>query len=242
MSYFEYRGAKLYYEIIGEGIPFLVIHGWAIDHRYTEHMMEPVFNENHGISSEENPETKFARVYIDLPGMGQSVPGFVKTGDDVVEILAAFMDEIFGGKQFVIGGNSFGAGVARAFGAKYPDKILALMLIVPSTGKLGRLPKEKYAVRDEAFLKTLSKADKACFVSMNACLTKEVWQRYETMALECVRSEKDNDFLHGKFRGRYSFDVDAAYRKRPFKKPVLCLCADHDTAVGFEDQKLWEVL
>lgn len=229
MSFYKFETTKMFYEIIGEGIPFLIIHGWAIDHRFTKNMMEPVFDNIAG----------FKRIYIDLPGMGVSEPGAVRNGDDVIRVLNSFMNDFFPNERFYIGGNSFGAGVSRAYTAKYPDQILGLMLIVPSTGKVGKLPVTGVAQKDTDFLKTLPVKERAAFSCMNANLTKAAYELYKEKVLPSVLINENNDFIKGKFHGVFGFDIDAAFRKKTFDKPVLILCGTHDTAVGFEDQKKW---
>lgn len=52
---------EIYYEIIGEGIPIFMIHGWGVNHRIMSGCMEPVL---------ENCNYHFKRIYFDLPGMG----------------------------------------------------------------------------------------------------------------------------------------------------------------------------
>jgi len=58
--------SEIYYEIYGEGIPVLMIHGWSVDHRLMSGCLEPVFALH---------PTQFMRIYIDLPGMGLSKAG-----------------------------------------------------------------------------------------------------------------------------------------------------------------------
>ncbi len=54
------KDAEIYYEIIGEGKPVIIIHGCAPDHRLMQRCMESVFEKYKG----------YQRIYIDLPGMG----------------------------------------------------------------------------------------------------------------------------------------------------------------------------
>ena len=80
MAYFNYKEVQLYYDIHEGEQAALMIHGWGIDHRYLVGCMEPVFKQT---------TKSYKRYYIDLPGMGKSVPGFVRNGDDIVEVLLA---------------------------------------------------------------------------------------------------------------------------------------------------------
>jgi pimeloyl-ACP methyl ester carboxylesterase len=58
----EAGGVNVYYEVVGAGIPVLMLHGYGIDHSVMAGCMEPVFQGRPG----------YRRIYIDLPGMGRS--------------------------------------------------------------------------------------------------------------------------------------------------------------------------
>lgn len=225
----EYK-TKLYYEEIGEGDPFLLIHGWAIDHRFLIDALEPAF------SLANRP---FRRIYVDIPGMGVSEPGLVKNGDDIIAVLVHLMDAL-GYETFYVGGNSFGAAISRAMTAKIPERLLGAMLLVPATDLATRLPvKEGVFKRDDAFLATLGEKERDAFCSMNANLTKEAWERYKTGVYPSVLINEDNTFLHKVLRGTFSFQIDKALQKRPFHAPTLILTAKYDIAVGYEAQFSW---
>ncbi len=233
MSYFtdpQYQ-SELYYEEMGEGEPFLMIHGWEIDHRFLVDAMEPAF----ALSGR-----SFRRIYVDVPGMGVSKPGKVKNGDDIVEVLMHLMDELGYGEHFYVGGNSFGAAISRAMTAKYPEKLLGAMLLVPASSREKRIPaKEGVFQKDEAFLETLPQKEREAFCAMNANLTKEAWIRYEKGVYPSVLINENNDFLHHVLHGTFSYDPDPILIKKPFKKPTLILTAKYDTAVGYEAQFEW---
>ncbi len=222
---------KLYYEEIGEGEPFLLIHGWAIDHRFLIDAMEPVFA---------MAKDSYRRIYVDVPGMGVSEPGKVKNGDHIVEVLMHLMDHLTADQQFLVGGNSFGAAISRAMTAKYPERLRCAMLLVPATSLATRLPvKEGIFRRDEEFLKTLTDKERDAFCAMNANLTKEAWERYKTGVYPSVLINENNEFMHRVLKGTFSFDIDKALQKRSFKEPVLILTAKYDSAVGYEAQFGW---
>ena len=68
------------YEVIGDGTPVLIIHGWGISKLTMKGAFEPIFKEVPG----------YRRYYIDLPGMGASEHGNVRNSDDILEILHDF--------------------------------------------------------------------------------------------------------------------------------------------------------
>lgn len=230
---FEYGSTKMVYEEMGQGTPFLLIHGWAIDHRFLMNALEPAFSDC------KKPDS-FRRIYVDIPGMGQSVPGDVKNGDGIIDVLFAFMEKIAPGEKFFVGGNSFGASLSRAMVAKCPEKILGALLIVPSSKLGATVPAAEGIYRkDDVFLKTLPIPERAAFCIMNANLTEECYRRYMKDAYPSVEANRENEFLRKTLKGSFSFDVDKKLEKIKFDGPVMILTAKHDTAVGFENQFEW---
>ncbi|MBO4909651.1 MAG: alpha/beta hydrolase [Lachnospiraceae bacterium] len=84
---------NLDYEVIGYGIPVLIIHGWGISKLTMKGAFEPIFSEVEG----------YQRFYIDLPGMGESEPGDVKNSDDILELLHGFAVEVIREPFMIIG-------------------------------------------------------------------------------------------------------------------------------------------
>ena len=81
------------YEIIGEGVPVLVIHGWGISKITMKGAFEPVFSELGG----------YKRYYIDLPGMGNSEHGNVRNSDDMLDVIHDFAVNVIKDSFMVIG-------------------------------------------------------------------------------------------------------------------------------------------
>lgn len=231
MSYYMYRDTELFYTEHGDGIPFLLIHGWAIEHTFLEKALEPIF---------ENLRTPIRRIYIDIPGMGLSKPGFVKNGDGIIEVLDAFMEDIAPGEQYYIGGNSFGSVVARALAARRIDRTLGLMLIAPGSQNKGlNVPQNGICSYDKEFAGTLPEDEVNRFLLMHANLNKDTWERYMSLAYPSVLANEDNVFLHSVLKGKFSFEINRSLEKQRFDKPTLILTGKYDIAVGYEDQFGW---
>lgn len=103
---FRIKDAEIYYEIVGEGKPVIIIHGCAPDHRLMMKCMESVFQKYEG----------YKRIYIDLPGMGKSnAPDWINSSDHILEVLTIFIEEIIPKKDFLLVGESFGGYLARGY-------------------------------------------------------------------------------------------------------------------------------
>jgi pimeloyl-ACP methyl ester carboxylesterase len=106
----------------GEGIPVLVLHGAGVDHREAEACFEPAFAAHHA----------YKRVYPDLPGMGRTpAPESLRSGDDVLDILLAFADEVVGPGPALVVGHSAGAYYAQGIAARRPGRVAGLALVCP---------------------------------------------------------------------------------------------------------------
>ena len=60
----ELKDITVHYELLGEGRPIIMLHGWSVDHRHMVSDMEPLFRQRDG----------WKRIYLDLPGHGRT-PG-----------------------------------------------------------------------------------------------------------------------------------------------------------------------
>jgi len=64
----------------GSGVPVLILHGAGVDHREMATALEPLFEERSG----------YRRIYVDLPGMGETLaPETLDSNDAVLDLLPA---------------------------------------------------------------------------------------------------------------------------------------------------------
>lgn len=213
------------YEIIGEGVPVLVIHGWGISKITMKGAFEPVFSELGG----------YKRYYIDLPGMGNSEHGDVRNSDDMLDVLHDFAVNVIK-DSFIVIGQSYGGLLTRGFVNKYPELIRKIILLVPCIipgVKQGRVEPHTIIEKDDELLSSLSQEDRDSFTLMNVVLTKEVWNRYKQCLMPALASA-DWDYLNNTLEGSFTFDPDAL--DEPCAIPTLIIAAKQDTEVGYKDQ------
>jgi pimeloyl-ACP methyl ester carboxylesterase len=121
----------VYYVEHGSGRPMLVLHGAGVDHREAEACFELVFDGVAGLR----------RIYPDLPGMGRTIaPETLRSGDDVLDTLLTFADEVIGGTAHLLMGHSAGAYYAQAMAARRPAQVAALALVCPLLPGLRDVP------------------------------------------------------------------------------------------------------
>lgn len=113
---------ELRFTEFGSGSPLLVLHGGKLDHRHMLDAVEPSFAGLDG----------WRRVYLDLPGCGQSI-GFqdVQSQDDVARCVLDFARSISGSNGIAVIGESRGSYIAQGLAHSDPELIAGLCLIVP---------------------------------------------------------------------------------------------------------------
>lgn len=220
---------EIYYEVVGEGKPLLMLHGFPLDHQMMKGCMEPIFKKRHG----------WKRIYFDLPGMGKSkVSEKVKNTDDMVNTVLAFIKEVIGDEKFVVAGESYGGTMARAIIYHLPDMVDGMFIFCPSK-KPGttpdNLPTRNVMRIDDEFVKTLEKEDLEFIQSFAVVQDRYTWDRIkdETMSGHSLR---DKEFIARYSKEellKLSYDIDKL--KKPYNKPSLILTGRQDHWAGFKD-------
>lgn len=222
-------GTELYYEIVGEGTPVLMLHGWGMDHRIMSCCMELVFQKN---------KEKFMRIYFDLPGMGKSKAGeSIKNSDGMLEAILAFIEKVIPNQKFLLVGESYGGYLARALVQKIDHRILGLFLICPLVYpgyRAGEVPAKTVLEKDVPFLESLSEQERVSFEYITIVQNRRVWNSFKESVYEAIINQKDNYFLNHVLDGAFSYDVD--HLENAFAKPCLILAGRQDTEVGYRDQ------
>ena len=124
MPYSTANGLKIYYEVSGEGFPFVMVHANPFDHNLWMYQIAHF-------------STYFKVIAIDIRGYGRSdkpsTPFTLKAMAD--DVLGVCRDE--GVTEAILGGVSVGSGMALLLGLDYPELFKALILVGGSSGPGG---------------------------------------------------------------------------------------------------------
>ncbi|MBC2685956.1 alpha/beta hydrolase [Bacillus toyonensis] len=219
------KDAEIYYEIVGEGKPVLIIHGCAPDHRLMQRCMESVFQKYEG----------YQKIYIDLPGMGKSnAPDWINSSDHILEVLIAFIEEIISTEKFLLVGESYGGYLARGILSKMSEKVNGLLLVCPvvvAQPKERLLPDKQVLVRDEEFLNTLTSIEREEFCDLAVVANEYTYTRFK----EEIKPGLDvaNDEFIERLQKNYPLTID--FHRKKYEKPVLLLAGRQDITVGYQD-------
>lgn len=120
MKKIKLNGIELAYERRGKGMPFVLIHGYPLDHS--------IWNET--ISQLEND---FDLILPDVRGFGESTTFDAPyTLSDIANDLAALLDSL-GVERTTLAGHSMGGYIALAFAKAFPERVTGLALVSSQT-------------------------------------------------------------------------------------------------------------
>lgn len=221
------------YEIIGEGKPVIMLHGYYIDRRIMLGCMEPIFADKEG----------YKRIYLDLPGMGESESSeSIKSTDDMLEIVLGFIEKMIPNENFLIMAQSYGCYLARGIIHKMQDRVDGMALLCPLIFAEAhkRHPEEAVIlIKDEALLSRIPEEDAE---DMNLSFVIQNQKIYERWLNEVMidDEEVDEEFLSHLQQTGYGFSYDVDQLNKKYEQPVLILTGKQDSVVGYKD--VWQIL
>jgi pimeloyl-ACP methyl ester carboxylesterase len=212
----------------GDGTPLIFIHGFTVDHRLLL-PLEYAFTDRPG----------WRRIYLDLPGHGQTPVGsHPATADAVADTVADVARRLVGETPFAVCGNSFGGQIARDLVARFGDQVLGVTLIAPVVTprpQRRRGTHQTFHARETALdLRHRDPELVAEFTRTAVDHSPGAWadfNRYVAPGLEVY----DREFAARLLR---DFDLTTAPEVRfsSFGRPALTITGRQDDAVGYEDQ------
>ena len=213
----------VHYETFGEGRPLIVLPGWPDDWRVPADYIEPLFQDRPG----------WRRIYLDLPGRGQTKgETWLTSNDQVLDIVLRVLDRIIPNERFVIAGHSAGAYLARAVLYRRVTTVDGLLQVVPVISPGDIPPAPVTLLKNEALLARIEAdlgSEAASVFARNLVVqTHDIYERFR--ALLPAMQGSDHAFL-ARLRESLSFDVDPP--PVAFLGPALFLLGRQDSVVGY---------
>jgi len=206
------KNGSVYYEIYGEGLPVINLHGFTLDHRVLKGCMEPVFNKRSG----------FKRIYFDLPGMGKTdAQSWVQNSDKMLDLCINFIRKIIPNEKYIIASESYGSYLARGIiykMTKFVEGALFICPVIKAEYDKRNLPRDNIP---------------------NTMPNLKVLERFEK-EIQPALDIANTYFLEKIVKNGYPFSFDVDERIREFNKPSLFLLGKQDLAVGYRDA--WEII
>jgi pimeloyl-ACP methyl ester carboxylesterase len=217
-------GITVHYESIGAGRPLVVLPGWPDSGAVPADYLEPLFADR----------PRWRRLYVDLPGRGQTTgESWITTNDQVLAVVVDVIEALIPHERFVLVGHSAGGRLARALLHVLGDRVDGLLQVVPELpGSDDELPARRTLLRDDELVdrirRELGPQIAEVFARNLVVQTPAVYERFK--ALLPAMTPPDPDFLD-RLDPRFSFPVDRP--ATPFDRPTLFVLGRQDAVVGF---------
>lgn len=201
----------------GTGTPLIALHGVGVDHREIRAAVEAIV-----------PGTGYRRIYPDLPGMGCSTTDGLTCNDDVVQLLADFIDHFADGPALLLG-HSYGAYLARGVAAQRPDLLLGLGLLCPVAEQAQNVPDHDVVHQDAEAHDELEPAQRAGFDEYFVVRTPATARRYRDHVLPAKTLV--NEAALGRIFSGWRINIGS----QPCTAPTLIAAGRRDSVVGYTD-------
>lgn len=229
----EIKNISINYEIIGEGKPIIMLHGYYTDHRLMFGCMETIFGAKSG----------YKRIYVDLPGMGNSDSAeWITNSDIMLDIVIQFIEKIIPDENFLLVGESYGGYLSRGVVYKMPSRVDGVLLICPviiANNKKRNVPKHVVLLKDNMLLSKLTSENAEEFNSSMVVQSKRIYERYKNEIISGIKIANKN-FLRNIKRNGYEFSFVVDKMDEKFNKPTLIMLGKQDSCVGYKDA--WSIL
>lgn len=215
------------YEVRGDGLPIIILHGMYLDSICMMRALE----------EKSIPLNGFQRIYIDMPGMGQSpAHSLENSSDTILELLTKLVEQLIGSRPFIIMGYCYGGYIARGIAKKFMKQVIGEILICPvvvpqlSRRKLASIAHQDV---DRKFLDSLPPPKQAELLERMVVINERTYQRSQTDFLRAI-ALADSGFLQTLSSGKYASDyIEQDHRIHNHK--TLFLLGYQDTSVGYQD-------
>jgi len=118
----QVQNQTIHYTEYGKGLPLIILHGFYLDSVSMVRAVEDTSVKLLG----------FRRIYIDLPGMGQSPKhNLENNSDSMLNLLCDLIRDLVDGLPFIVMGYSYGGYLARGVAKRFLKQIIGEVLICP---------------------------------------------------------------------------------------------------------------
>lgn len=211
-------------QVLGEGLPLVVIHGFGVDHR----IMLPL----EGAIE----ESGWQRIYIDLPWAEGNADNNASSADHVSQGALEDIHECLGDRPFAVLGNSFGGMIARYIAHERRDQVLGLATLAGVYEPIhqARTLPRRQVVREDASVLALAGHIRDDYEAMAVVQSEATLEAFTRYALPGLRGA--NQTILERVAEQYALSVEPEIaHPAPFEAPSLHLFGRQDHVTGYED-------
>lgn len=227
MPTIDIKDVTLHYILEGEGRPVYFFHGNGVDLTSHYETYNDIF-------------TNFKRIYIDIPGMGESeADSDLNSTNDILDVILGFIDAMTGEDPIILVGHSYGSYMCLGVMDRLQQQVEAAFIscpVVEGQKHLRNVEKLKREV-DETFEVVEDKKYYNDYLSMTVRINQETWELFrrlmvpgmERMNNTFMKNLRRDDNIFYKFRCEDHIHINDATN-------VHVLLGQYDNVVGYKDQ------
>ncbi len=219
----------IHYKEFGAGVPIYFIHGNGLSLESMIQFYEGLFDS----------KSSFNRVYLDIPGMGESkIKQGIKNSDDVLLEFEKFINRHSKGQPIILCGHSYGGYLCLGLTRIFSNQVRGFFLtcpVVKAKKEERRLAKHKniFAERVDPICNQEFFSD---FLNMNVRISEETWFDYQQSILPGVQKGINEFWEHIK-DDDYAFSFEGTLFDDISEVKGTVLLGKFDQIVGFLDQE-----
>lgn len=217
----------IHYTVHGSGLPLIILHGLYLDS----------ISMKRAIEKTDIKLKDFKRIYIDMPGMGQSPRHHLENSSDVMlDILSELIKVVIKDHPFIIMGYSYGGYLAQGIAKKFSNQVIGEVLICPVI--IPELEERQVAQItnqdiDQVFIDTLDESKAKELLDSMVVINERTYRRSEADFSRAI-ALADWGFLHELFNDNYRSEyIENNKGVHPHK--ALIFLGYQDTSVGYID-------
>ncbi len=222
------NGHKVHYVEDGSGKPVFNIHGYEVDHRMMTGALEPIFERREG----------YRRIYVDLPGFGQTPGVGLSSTDDWLSLLDGVIDVLIGREEkFLLTGQSYGCYLMLGLIALRGAQIDGTLFLVPCTiAKRAprQLPVKAVVEEDHEFSKEMAPEDYKLLTRWSCVVNKTTWRIFARDMKPGIDIQ-DVDYVCWIEKNGYESAGEKDFLTIQHSAPSCWITARQDHYVGFKD-------
>lgn len=223
----QIKEQEIHYTMHGKGLPLIIIHGLYLDSITMERAIEDSNIKKDG----------FKRIYIDLPGMGESPRHNLFNNTDIMlDLVCEFIRALIEDHPFIVMGYSYGGylaqGVAKRFRSQIIGEVLVCPVVIPDFESRNRAKVFNRQV-DESFFKTLSEEKQNELMEEMVIINERTYLRSEADFSRAV-ALADVEFVTELSKMNYAssyIELDDATHDHK----ALIILGYQDNVVGYQD-------
>ncbi|MGD9679127.1 MAG: alpha/beta fold hydrolase [Vulcanibacillus sp.] len=220
------NGTNIFYEMVGDGYPLILIHSEFTDHRIWDFQIKEFAKH-------------FQVVRYDLRGFGKS--------DSPVEPIS-FHEDLFELMNFLniqkayLLGVSLGAEIAIDFTIKYPEMVEALVLSGPSLSGYKEELHSEESIKNYEAAQSIIKKDERYEESLDYLLNSSIWKQESKFIhsyLKDIFKEASLEWMLNNYIN--TLEPPAVYRLSEIKLPTLIIKGERDSKHNLDVAKILEL-